>query len=101
MQDYRKQDFQRAIELIQDAKIVSKRQKLIPRYIEALIIEGMLLSSSDSHGDAKRVLIQARTLANERGMLIQAQTAHERLLLVTGSGQSEDIKKPFKKLFYL
>ncbi|MCF2139794.1 MAG: tetratricopeptide repeat protein [Candidatus Lokiarchaeota archaeon] len=98
MQDYRKQDFQRAIELIQDAKIVSKRQKLIPRYIEALIIEGMLLSSSDSHGDAKRVLIQARTLANERGMLIQAQTAHERLLLVTGSGQSEDIKKPFKKI---
>ena len=84
--------------LIQQAKELAKAQKLIPRYINALIIQGMLYSSSDDDEMAKISLSEAKLLASERGMILQARNAQERLSLVTGSGTSTEIKKPFKKI---
>lgn len=98
VQDFRKEDFETTMMLIQEAKELAKQQKLIPRYINALIIQGMLFSSNDNEDQAKLALSEAKTLANERGMIIQARNAQERLSLVAGSEKSTEIKKPFKKI---
>ncbi|MHA1521634.1 MAG: tetratricopeptide repeat protein [Promethearchaeota archaeon] len=96
--EFRDKDFQHTMKLIQQAKELAKAQKLIPRYINALIIQGMLYSSSDDDEMAKMSLSEAKSLASERGMILQARNAQERLSLVTGSGKSSEIKKPFKQI---
>ncbi len=97
-QEFSDQDFKNTMSLIQQAKELAKAQKLIPRYINALIIQGMLYSSSDDDEMAKMSLSEAKTLASERGMILQARNAQERLSLVMGSGKSTEIKKPFKQI---
>ncbi|MHA1776756.1 MAG: tetratricopeptide repeat protein [Promethearchaeota archaeon] len=97
-QDFKEIYIHKSLELITDAKFIAKKQKLIPRYIDILIIEGMLLTSTNQEEKAKKILTEAKTLANERGMIIQAQTAQDRLLLILGGTTTKKNQKPFKKM---
>lgn len=97
-QDFNEKYLLESLELIIQVKESAKRQKLIPRYIDVLIIEAMLLISKNQEDDAQRILIEAKTLADEHGMIFQAHTAEEKLLLITGSQKSEKIKRPFRNM---
>ncbi len=87
-----------AINYIQDTMKLAKEKNLIPKYIHALVIRGMLYSIKDENEDAERSLNEAMDLAKERGMTIQVRKMQDQLSVLRGGGEEKIPKQQFKNI---
>ncbi len=87
-----------AIKYIQDTIKLTKEKNLIPNYIHALVIRGMLYSIKDDNENAKKSLNEAMELAKERGMTIQVRKMQDQLSVLKGSQEEKIPKQQFKNI---
>ena len=87
-----------AIKYIQDTLKLAKEKNLIPNYIHALVIRGMLYSIKDDNENAERSLNEAMDLAKERDMTIQVRKMQDQLSVLKGSKEEKIPKQQFKNI---
>ncbi|MFX1538853.1 MAG: tetratricopeptide repeat protein [Promethearchaeota archaeon] len=76
--------YEQALSLNTEAMILAKERRLIPNYVDALVIQGLLYSLQGDFENAKSSLSEALKLAKEKGMTVQVQLAKERLSIISG-----------------
>ncbi|MHA1717959.1 MAG: tetratricopeptide repeat protein [Promethearchaeota archaeon] len=93
-----KNDYKKAVNFISEAMTLAITKKLMPNYINALIIRGLLYSSQEESEKAEKVLIEAMELAKKHNMENKAQKVQERLLLISAKQSSSSSKNQLKNL---
>ena len=87
-----------SVKYIEDTLKLAKDKNLIPNYIHALIIRGMLYSIKDENEKAKESLKEAINLAKTRNMEIQVRKLEDQLSVLKGSGEDKIPKQQFKNI---
>jgi tetratricopeptide (TPR) repeat protein len=87
-----------AIKYIQDTLKLTKEKNLIPNYIHALVIRGMLYSINSENDNAERSLHEAMELAKERDMTIQVRKMQDQLSILRSSTDDKIPKQQFKNI---
>lgn len=87
-----------AVKYIQDAIKLTKEKNLIPNYIHALVIRGMLFSINDENENAERDLTEAMNLAKERNMTIQVRKMQDQIAILKGSTDDKIPKQQIKNI---
>jgi len=87
-----------AVKYIQDVIKLTKEKNLIPNYIRALVIRGMLYSIKDENEIAESDLNEAMDLAKERNMTIQVRKMQDQLSVLKGSKEEKIPKQQIKNI---
>ena len=87
-----------AIKYIQDTIKLTKEKNLIPNYIHALVIRGMLYSIKDDNENAEKSLNEAMNLAKDRNMTIRVRKLEDQLSVLRGGGEEKIPKQQFKNI---
>lgn len=93
-----KKNYKKAALFIGEAMELTKAKKLIPNYINALIVRGLLYSSQGNQDEAEKTLTEAMHLAKSHDMIIKAQKVQERLLIITTKQSSISAKNQLKNI---
>lgn len=86
------QNYNDAISFISEAMELAKEKKLIPNYINALIIRGLLYSSQDEQENAEKTLTEAIQLAQSHEMDFKSRNVQEKLLVISAKKSSNSPK---------
>ena len=92
------QSYNEAISFISEAMDLSKEKKLIPNYINALIIRGLLHSSQDEQGNAEETLNEAMLLAQKHEMSIKYRDVQEKIMVISAKKTSNSPKSQLNKI---
>ncbi len=92
------QSYNSAISFISEAMDLAKEKKLIPNYINALIIRGLLHSSQDEQEDAEKTLTEAIQLAQTHEMNFKSRDVQEKLLIISAKKSSNSPKSQLNKI---
>ncbi len=90
--------YNNAIFFISEAMDLAKEKKLIPNYINALIIRGLLHSSQDEQEKAEKTLTEAIQLAQTHEMNIKSRDVQEKLLVISAKKSSNSPKSQLNKI---
>ena len=90
--------YNKAISFISEAMDLAKEKKLIPNYINSLIIRGLLHSSQDEQEDAEKTLTEAIELAQSHEMNIKSRDVQEKLLVISAKKSSNSPKSQLNKI---
>lgn len=85
--------YDQAMSQVLEIKEKSKEKFLFLDYINACIIESMLLSIDGDNRRAEEILIQVENLGKQRGMVKQVKHAQDRLFLITKELKSQQRKE--------
>ncbi len=92
------QSYNAAIIYISEAMDLAKEKKLIPNYINSLIIRGLLHSSQDEQENAEKTLNKAIQLAQTHEMNIKSRDVQEKLLVISAKKSSNSPKSQLNKI---
>jgi len=92
------QSYSQAISFISKAMDLSREKKLIPNYINALIIRGLLHSSQDEQEKAEKTLTEAIQLAQTHEMDIKSRDVQDKLLVISAKNSSNSPKSQLNKI---
>jgi len=92
------QSYTKAIFFISEAMDLAKEKKLIPNYINSLIIRGLLHSSQDEQESAEETLTEAIQLAQTHEMNIKSRDVQEKLLVISAKKSSNSPKSQLNKI---
>ncbi len=91
-------NYDKAVYYISDAMTLASSKKLIPNYVNALIIRGLLYSSQEEQEKAESTLTEAMQLAKNHGMKNKGQKVQERLLFISAKQSSSSSKNQLRNL---
>ena len=91
-------NYDKAVYYISDAMTLASSKKLIPNYVNALIIRGLLYSSQEEQEKAESTLTEAMQLAKNHGMKNKGQKVQERLLFISAKHSSSSSKNQLRNL---
>ncbi|UYP45790.1 hypothetical protein NEF87_002075 [Candidatus Lokiarchaeum ossiferum] len=77
--------FEKANDYLKQTLKMTKEKQLLPRYLKALVIEGVLLSSQNQHDQANQSLRKAKEIAEKIGMHTKMREIQERLSFIEQS----------------
>lgn len=80
--------FEKADEYLKIALKMAQQKQLLPRYLKALVVEGLLLSSQNRHDEASKSLLLAKEIAQKIGMHTKIREIQERLSFITQKSTS-------------
>ncbi|MHA1585519.1 MAG: tetratricopeptide repeat protein [Promethearchaeota archaeon] len=83
-----KKDYDKAVSNISNAIKLASEKKLVPNYISALLIRGLLYSSQEEQEKADDTFKEAMQLAKNHGMKNKAQIVQEKLLYLSAKQSS-------------
>ena len=92
------QSYNEAIFFISEAMDLAKEKKLVPNFINALIIRGLLHSSQDEQESAEKTLNEAMQLAQKHEMNIKSRDVQEKLLVISAKKSSDSPKSQLNKI---
>ncbi|MHA1717975.1 MAG: hypothetical protein ACTSWX_05675 [Promethearchaeota archaeon] len=90
--------YNKAISFISEAMELAKTKKLIPNYINALIIRGLLHSSQDEQEEAEQTLNEAIDLAQKHEMILKSRDVQEKLLVISAKKASNSPKSQLNNI---
>ncbi len=93
-----KKHYNKAVYYVSEAMTLASTKKLIPNYINALIIRGLLYSSQEEQKKAESTLTEAMELAKIHGMKNKAQKVQERLLFISAKQSTNSSKNQLRNL---
>ena len=94
-QDNSNQDHYNKVTLyLTSALDFAKKKQLLPRYLKALVIEGLLHSSQNKHTKANYSLTMAKEIAEKTKMTMKLREIQERLSVTVQSSGSSETSSP-------
>ena len=92
------ESYSQSISFISEAMELAKEKKLVPNYINALIIRGLLHSSQDEQENAEKTLTEANQLAQAHEMDIKSRDVQDKLLVISAKKSSDSPKSQLNKI---